>query len=405
MEDFVNFFRELKKDPGNSNIFFSEENKTPKFSINSKKILKDYCVLVKEFIEQNIIHLFDKRDSHIDFGDIGENDPIILEIYLAEIQNFYQDVESFINKNRYELPQNHYYIDDINYFSYEKKTFIIDCYEKNIKYIEMLKSLSVNNDLNKLDKVLTLGNSIDKIVVNINYNFDDIKLVYKNVFIQEFLEDFGNDNIEVRRLLLLNEIIAYINKNIINFNNLIREFSEIYQNYKRSYSLFISGFSYEKIKNNSTQYFHDLTDRIFSTLLKFSSAIFAIPISFVFLVNNYDFKAESFAKDFSLFIISTFLFVMIKWVLVNNVKDGINSVDKDINTFLDRIKNEKDLSTISDKLQQLRDNDVNKQRKRLNIVSFVSWALMVGNFFIFFILYRNELVLCLKSISLFLIKF
>lgn len=323
-----------------------------------------------------------KNNSSISIEDnisqyVGEN--VFVEIKTGDIANYYETFFDFVSGNKFSITKSDYYIAELDYLDGESSPprELID-FQINLQLIDFLIELS--------DYKKEIGNSMLElffyknekgVTIKINYDVDDFKNI-KIKKIKELEEQVvsGNNSIEKRKLFVY-ELIAELSKSGETYVNVIKKWDIIVENFERSYNLYLSGFSFEKIKTSSIEHFHKLTDRIYETISKVSSYLFGIPIGYILLINNFDFSGKNFGKNFALLLLGIAFFSLIWSVFFKNIKESIKAIEKDIDKFLDKIKGNADLSEIVIELRRLKNKSVKKQKKKLNIVKACSVIILI----------------------------
>ena len=240
----------------------------------------------------------------------------------------------------------------------------------------------------------------DKICsIIIDYNIEDIKNLKINNSILELAGHvFEKSDQETRRKLFSNEMINLLSTDGFSFNNVLKNWDSIDNSYRSSFQIYLSEFSFEKIKTSSQEYFHELTDRIYSTIHKFSAYILAIPVAYILILRFFDFDGKSFVKDSFLLTIGLLYFIIIWSVLLNNLSKAFETIEKDIDKFLNRIKGEENLTEITKSLSDQKKKLIPSQKRKIRIVRAISVLilLMISGAYIY--IYYNFLEnLILKS--------
>ena len=206
---------------------------------------------------------------------------------------------------------------------------------------------------------------------------DDIKA--------KLLDSFaGND----KKQLFINELVVFIEKHGNSYIKLIGNWDSLISNFEKSYALFVSGFSFEKIKTSSNEHFQKLVDRIYDSITKASNYIFGIPIGYILLLNNFDFTGSLILKNFALLILALIFFILIWFVLFKNIREAINAIENDISDFLQRIKDVNELQEIYNRLEKLKKEELKKQEMKLDLVQILTaiiFAIVVFTYLYVFI--------------------
>lgn len=162
----------------------------------------------------------------------------------------------------------------------------------------------------------------------------------------------------------------------------------------------MSGFSFEKIKTASIGHFQELTDKINQTIGKVSNYIFAVPIAFVLLLRYFDFEGENFTGDLLLLILGALFFILVWFVAFRNIDESIDAIEEDIDDFTERIKNNKALESVKDKLETFKNKKLKAQRNKVVIAKTVSILIFLIVIFAFvYIHFSDEILTCFNQIN------
>ncbi|WP_291868717.1 hypothetical protein [Maribacter sp.] len=159
---------------------------------------------------------------------------------------------------------------------------------------------------------------------------------------------------------------------------ILKEFTVVRDNYFHSLDAYLEGFSFEKIKTSSLVYFQEISDKIHETIRKVSSYLFAIPISFLFLASRLDFDTPSITKNFRLLFLGYLFFILIWNIFFKNIKESLDSIQKEIIRFQDKIKNVSDLSEIKKELNdEIKDGLLQSQYNKLRLLKVITILIII----------------------------
>ncbi len=384
---FVTFYKQV----GGQQLDFS----------NSDDLCKDIVVLEvnrddinseKELISKlsnDVIDIKDDQGNSISFDDLKTDKIYKINIYISSINSIYCDMNDLLKKCRFQ-PPSLYYVRDLGYLSTSNPKDEIKKYNYAQILIKIIKEFSDSVILDDVDNKVTLMHNNVTLTIDLNYTIQNL-MDHLSVEVVDGLRKYMDDgNSIIKQQLMLNELINIQDSNYIDSITFFKQLLTVVDNLKKSYSLFVKGFSFEQIKANSIEYFHDLTDRIHGTVLKFSAAIFAIPISFIFLINSYDFTAKNFCQDTVISVIGVIFFFLIQKVLIVNIKDGVSSIKNDIEKFISKIENEKNLISVKKELLELQRKVIPIQDKKVLFVNISSWIIFCINVSIYIFIYWSK---------------
>lgn len=350
--------------------------------------------LIKEFEDNDIREIYDTQNNtvKIDKLEIGNKFTIAIELY--KFPNYYETFQKFINNNRYELKNSsEFFILEFNYLhNTSSPREEIENYFILQKIIAFLIKLSTYEKSVKGSKEL-LFHKQDKICpILLEYNVGSINRIdiEKNALERLDKDIFNGTNNEEKKKIFSNEMINIL-KEEISFDNLLSNWNTIESNYRNSFQNYLSEFSFDKIKTSSHEYLYELTDRIYSTINKFSAYILGTPIAYIFILRFFDFKGNSILKDFFLLLIGILYFVIIKCVLLSNLKEAFTSIQTDINRFLEKINSNNNLNKITETLKNQINETIPNQKKKIKIVNIISWVILSIMIISFGLIYYKQI--------------
>ena len=331
--------------------------------------------LISKLDDSEIREVFFKETSDTaNHRSLEIGDDIIISLEGSKFSNYYERFDDFLSANRNKLLYEDFFIAEIDYHhADENSNILIENYFNIQQIIGFLKKLSEYQKIS-IGLLELFFNKPDKICsIVIDYKKSDLKELNVNNSITELKNHvFDKSDQEARIKLFTNEMINLLSLEGFTFKNVLKKWDTIHNSYKSSFQIYLSEFSFQKIKNSSQEYFHELTDRIYSTISKFSTYILAIPVAYIFILRFFDFTGENLPKDTFLLIIGISYFTIIWFVLLNNISKAFESIEKDINNFQERISNETDLSEITTKLNEQKNKTIPSQKRKIVLVKVLS---------------------------------
>jgi hypothetical protein len=346
-----------------------------------ESISEDIVLLLQESSEHIRECYYVENNEDVDFNNVNLGKQILIKIDLAKIPNYYNTISEFVKANKFELNYNNFYIHELDYFEDESSSDRkIENYKINIQFINFLKDISDFNKISAGNLELFFYRAEQGIAFDIDYSWEQIPDLLE---IKGKIKDLQNQlnssaDAKERKQIFINELIPILKKNNNSYVGLLGNISILIDNYEKSFDLYLSGFSFDKIKTASIEYFHELTDKIHSTILKYSTYIFAIPITYIFLIRFLDFSGKNILKDTFLLILGIVFFILIWFVLFKNIDDAISSIENDINSFKDKLGNDEKLVPIIKSLDNQNNNILPKQKKKLLLVKIITILILVS---------------------------
>ncbi len=359
-------------------------------SKNSEKLLSN---IPKDYLRECY---YTETFQDVDIRQIELNKRICIKIDLSNTPNYYRTIQEFLKDNKIRLKHLIFYIDEINYFENKSdKNNHIESYKINLKIIKLLTSVANYKKEGAGNLELFFYSSEQGATLPIQYQWDEIpnnllEFQDKAIKLQTELTQ-QEENHEERQQIFINELISVLRKQGASYSILLRNLEVLIDNYEKSFKLYLSGFSFEKIKTASMEYFHEQTDRINSSILKFSTYMLGIPIGYILIIRLLDFSANSLLKDTCLTLLAIVFFFLIKIVLFNNIQDAFSSIDNGISSFINRLDNNDNLNEIRQELQKQKEEIIPKQKKRLFHVRTLTVLILIATILVYISIYHRQL--------------
>ena len=345
---------------------------------------------------------YSESNLDVDLSKVEEGQDISIALNLGELSWYYETFQDLVKSHKLELP-NYYYIHDFPFQSGNKN--VPDELNK-LKLIHSIIDLLTlvcyfkKSDASGLE--LLFNDVNDLCSVKIEYDSTVISSIGINTSLETIENHIADtSDKEARKRIFAGEITKILKTTGVSFSNLIAKWDLIHESYFKSYELYLSGFSFEKIKTSSQEYFHELTDRIYSTINKFSTYILAIPFAYIFILRFFDFAGNSFVKDTFLLIAGLFYFVIVWFVLLSNLIKAFKVIENDITQFQERISNESSLNLIRDSLETQKKKIIPNQRNKIRLVQATSIVILILTFSAYIYIHHDKFLNWWNSCLLF----
>jgi hypothetical protein len=347
-----------------------------------ENLLENDLPYLEILINLSLVEISNPIDkSSVDFHSINTflTKDVFIEFKVGNISTYYDTLYDFITKNKFKLRQTDYFIKELNYRASRNikiNDFIIK-YKTNLELIDFLKDIcDYDKSLGNVLKLFFYRTS-NGVELDIEYTLEDIKKIKFNID-ENFILNFkvalkGSD----RKQLFINELINFLDKNGNSYQKLLEGWDILISNYEISYALFLEGFSFDKIKNSSTEYFQNIVDRIYDSIAKASNYIFGVPIGFIFLLNNFDFSGISIFKNTNILILGIIFYTMIRVILFENIKQSIEAIEDELEKFLKKIENYTELNEIHEQLINFKNIDLKRQYSKIHLVKVLTTIIFI----------------------------
>jgi hypothetical protein len=359
-----------------------QDFETTSFGFKGMFILKDSTDvdLIMKFNDSQIREIYYQDNKNTaDHKNLQIGEKVIILIDLSKFDYYYENFEEFLSSNKYGLKNQDFYIFNLDYHhSFSDKNRKINNFLKIQSIITFLKKLSTYEKETK-GLLELFFNKPDKICsIIIDYNKEEIV----NLSLIKSISDlnqhvFETSDKETRIKLFTNEMMNLLSSKDFEFKTVLKNWDLISGSYRNSFQIYLSEFSFEKIKTSSQEYFHELTDRIYSTINKFSAYILAIPVAYILILRFFDFDGENLAKDSFLVVIGLLYFIIIWFVLLNNLSKAFETIENDITKFIKRIRNEENLTEITESLENQKNKLIPNQKSKIMLVRVISLIILI----------------------------
>ena len=302
---------------------------------------------------------------------------INIQINTGGITGYFDTFSSFLIQNKVELIQNKFYIRDID-FLYKRgdecDSEKLDFYFQNIKIIKLLRKIAdyekkVGNDLE-----LFFYKAENGLVLKIDYDENDLNNFTINKLNELKNHFFEKPDKEERKQIFINDLISLLNEDN-SYSALLKKWNTLRCNYDKSFKLYLSEFSFEKIRTSTTVHFQELADRIYHQINKATINIFVVPSAYIFFIRSFDISGNRLQNV--LLFVTTFIFSLIMHkVIFNNMAEGLVAIDKDIKKFRSKTHNIL-LKEINDELKELESKNLEKQRNKIKLLKRSNWILFL----------------------------
>lgn len=323
-------------------------------------------------------------------NELGE--VLNLELTLARLHplGFYETCDVFILKNRYTEPDKIYYIHQLNSFSIDNPTFIIN-YRITINLIESIKFISKHTYNDTTFHTAIIVSEEQSLILPFSYNSYSCNITDYNVYdkLKEIITIFRGD-ISEKKLLFLNQFITFLKTVDENerFSYFIFNIVNYHEKSISSYQYYLRDFSYNKLKVELDSKALEFAQKIQTVINDSQTKLIAIPTVFVLVIATFDFDKILSSKNVGA-IISLFIFSILLQLFLDNQRSALKFIKQNIDSYKDTF-NGKDIEQLT-KCFTLVELEFNKQNGRFKIVEVILWAIPVGMLcFTIFLLYNLQ---------------
>ena len=353
-----------------------------------KNLSSDGCI-------ENLV-LVDGKHITIENLKVGQTVEVKLYPYKLKDGAYYEDINELIKSSSQKYPTKHFYVFQSKFDSKSSsKPNEIFAYYLTTELISFLTSLS---NYQKDGELVFF--QAKHLILDLKYNFEDIGDLKS---VPKLIDHISNSvDKEERQIIFLNELISTLNKvpeKSNRFTYLLRNFDDIFTNYKHSHTLYLEKYSIEKIKSKFNAEVLEYSKKIQSVINDAQSKLIAIPAAFLLIITQFDISNKNLQLNITLFLGSLIFSVLLE-LLIRNQFTSLSFIKVDIERFKNSFNNELKNSTLSFKKSfEKLDKAYKRQNLYLKIIRFLIWLIPLFVFILFIITIReSELIICIKEL-------
>lgn len=239
---------------------------------------------------------------------------------------------------REELPKDIIYFEDIDYIfnsevvitSYQEIDFvIIKNYIKCVTLYSLLKTQSDHSSKNSSNEetLYFLGKKKLSICNNLSIHEEDI-INNLNSFNINYIESTVHK--EAIKNIISDSLNSFYSEKLVTFNKICIDFDLIYEVIKNNYNIYISQFTFEKIKKEVEKFRTEAITRINKAFSDIQMQIITIPASLVVVASNLKTgQSFSFITN-TIILLGAALFTYAVFLMCDNQHDTLNNIKHEI---------------------------------------------------------------------------
>ncbi len=338
---------------------------------NGTLFCDDWEVSDKEILQYLIDNDCFEQSIYLDEIKIGSS--INFELSTSKLRNigFYDTCENFIAKNKFEQPDEPYYI-------YEKidSDGFIEQYKAVQRFIKSIQSIAKHTfqEAGALD--LVVSNEKQSVVFNCDYSYEDvINLDDKNLKQLSTISDTLCENNFEKKNLIINEIIDFVSKYATQLSVVLGNIEELSANCENAYQFYISGYSSNKFKFEINTKAIEYTSRIQTVINEAQTKLIAIPSAFVLAALAMEFDEFRLLLNVKnvVTVSSLFVFAVLIQLFISNQKNILRIIKADVDDYKSAFDKTK-IELLSQKFSCV-DDSLKKQQTRLCTITTLLWTI------------------------------
>lgn len=318
------------------------------------------------------------------------------ESCIIEIQppiNFYITLDGLLarTKNRTEVSKK-FYCAELDYLYSQDENdddipFIIKSYINIVGFFDLLTSIAdyVDEHPNKKDLIFLQK---DKLIITSEYDVDSLI----DINIEEFKNEFIDSEIhkEQKKTIIKAALFDLFSKNgIVKFSELLLNYSNFIEQLKNNYTLFVSEFSFQKVKDEIEKEKLEFITKINKVFSDIQNQLIALPIGLILAGGQM--QPNAISKNFAI-LIGVFVFTGFMMCLIRNQRNTLSAIKKEIDlqhrNLIDKYTSISE--KFNDSYNKLKKR-IDKQRKLLNKIRITVILFSIIITLLFIIYFKYEL--------------
>lgn len=341
--------------------------------LNSRNLIcKDYLIEdieAVQYLETNGIIV--EPLSPVRGGDIVEINASLVHL---NSHGFYESVEAFIKKNRYQYPEKEFYIYDLDWFSTNQSPVpIINIY---LHVLKLITAIEENAKYNYSDgfKNAIIVREDKSLFLPLNYNLDSIINISPDCItkINECTSILSLDKTE-RNLIFCNELIEALKdkEDEERFHYLLINFEAYFEKASNAFQFYLRDFSYNKLKIEIDSKALEYAQKIQSVVSDAQTKLIAIPAAFVLTATTINFNEPSDFKNWAA-IIGMIVFSYLIQLFLNNQRSTLGFIENNLRAYKDTFQSIK-IDIVSANFQNVI-LELKDQKRRLGFIEIILWV-------------------------------
>ncbi|MEJ7676841.1 MAG: hypothetical protein WKG06_02970 [Segetibacter sp.] len=277
------------------------------------------------------------KNKSIDQLTTGQEIQIQLYPLKLTTERYFETFPELLKFSSQNYPDNRFYVHSISFDSNSNlKPKEIQNYEVTTQLIAFLISIS---DYQKERELVFF--QAKQLVITTEYDVADLSELTNVGALITHITDSADK--EERKIIFINELIASLMKipELKNrFRHLLKNFEDLFVNYKKSHSLYLEKYSYTKFKSELDKEIIEYSKKIQSVINDAQTKLVAIPVAFLLIIGQFDLTGEKLYFNLAL-ILSALVFSVLLEVLLRNQFSALEFISDDVTRFKSSVDEKK----------------------------------------------------------------
>ena len=321
----------------------------------------------------NIIEYLTEHNCIKDlYDDITINTVISFSIDWEELLSLgvYRTKDEFVRLNQERL-RNEFYIEEEQIFESSRSLFL-DLYKCILRLRENLKDIASHCFEESGSDYIIISNNQQSVVVDMSYGIENFHS--KDIQIISDLATILAEHNEKQKLYIAELVDYFINSKLVNLASLLDDFRYVLDRCNSSYELYLSDFSYNKLKLEIDSKTLEYTSKLQGVINDSQTKLIAIPTAFVLAATSLNFNIDNILLDFKniAIIIGTLVFAILIQLFISNQLSSLEFIKDSINEYK-KLYDTNKIPYINDKFKKI-DKVCQQQHNRIILANSLLWA-------------------------------
>lgn len=339
--------------------------------VGDNTILGEYKISTENdlFILQNV--LFDYTDgycktlgSNISIAEckLGHTYEFKFDLGKLALSGYFLSFSQFFVGNNQVIPIKDFFIEETNDSKFSSvRSQKIQQYYSIIDLIESLRIIA-DHEIDQIDSYDLVFLDDEKQILSTIYDLKDLTLLIDSNRLRSSLSHSHDKDERAKLFRLAMAEVLKEHSPALRFKSLLEKFKTVYQYYSDSHTLYVTQFSFQRLKNEFDTQRLNYSKRISAIITGIESKILSIPAVYLLILSQFDYVGTKVAKNAGI-ALSAVIYSVILFLLISNQKRLLS----DLEVELTRLK-----CDLLGRLSQLKDDnvqsDLGKLSDRLTIV-------------------------------------
>ena len=327
---------------------------------------------------QSIVNILQIRD--VDFVSNSADNSISMNLGSDQRYVFANDLNDLLAPSRrLKIPPN-FYLQDIDYLYTGDAETVPQQVKQYFDAVELASALcKVADHMLEPPQSKAIFLQEKKLEVSLDYTTDDLRRINGlGTFITEFIEaDIHKDQKSTIIKKVLLDMLTNNSIDRLTLPCIIRRFDEFVDRIKANYQLYVSEFSFEKIRAHVEEKKFDKVIKVNKVLSDIQNQLLAVPIALFLAATQMTSTGEITIKN-TFILIGYFTFFFLTRMLINNQRTTLDAIKKEVDFQWNIIKQKHiDAASRLSSYQGEVGVRISMQSDTLRLIEWVNLALLV----------------------------